>query len=142
MINGVRVFVDEDRIDLVDDRVMMAALSSSGRARISYCRGDSRSQLIVGAIGDIGGIGAAAFVVVEAMHDDPGRDAEETIDAAHPFGVAAGEIIVDGDDMHALAGEGVEIGASVATRVLPPAVAAAVRTPAIAPSCRTIPPTS
>ena len=32
------------------------------------------------------------------------------IDAAHPFGVAAGEIIVDGDDMHALASEGVEIG--------------------------------
>ena len=43
------------------------------------------------------------------MHDDPGRKAEEVIDAAHPFGVAAGEIIIDGDDMHALAGERVEI---------------------------------
>jgi hypothetical protein len=32
------------------------------------------------------------------------------IDAAHPFGVTAGEIIVDGDDMDSLAFERVEIG--------------------------------
>ena len=31
------------------------------------------------------------------------------VDAAHPFGVALGEIVVDGDDMDALAGERVEI---------------------------------
>src|SRR4029077_9566831 len=66
--------------------------------------------LIVGAIGDVGGIGSAAFVVIEAMHDDPGRKAEEMINAAHPFGIAAGKIIVDGDDMDALAFERVEIG--------------------------------
>ena len=35
--------------------------------------------------------------------------AEEAVDLAHPFGVALGEIVVDGDDMHALAGERVEI---------------------------------
>ena len=29
---------------------------------------------------------------------------------AHPFRVAAGEVVVDGDDVHALAGEGVEVG--------------------------------
>ena len=31
------------------------------------------------------------------------------IDLAHPVGVALGEIVVDGDDVDALAGEGVEI---------------------------------
>ena len=43
------------------------------------------------------------------MHDDADRQAEELVDAAHPFGVALGEIVVDGDDMHALAGERVEV---------------------------------
>src|SRR6202044_2419985 len=35
--------------------------------------------------------------------------AEETIDLPHPFGVAPGEIVVDGDDMDALAGQRIEI---------------------------------
>ena len=41
------------------------------------------------------------------MHAD--AHAEEAIDPAHPLGVALGEIVVDGDDMHALAGERVQI---------------------------------
>ena len=32
------------------------------------------------------------------------------IDLAHPFRIAAGEVVVDGDDMHALAGQRVQIG--------------------------------
>ena len=34
---------------------------------------------------------------------------QELVDGAHPRGVALGEIVVDGDHMHALAGERVEI---------------------------------
>ncbi len=34
---------------------------------------------------------------------------EEFVDGAHPGRVALGEIVVDGDDMHALAGERIEI---------------------------------
>ncbi|MGY4354267.1 hypothetical protein ACVW0J_000760 [Bradyrhizobium sp. i1.7.7] len=34
---------------------------------------------------------------------------EEAVDLAHPAGVAAGEVVVDGDDVNALAGERVEI---------------------------------
>src|ERR1700730_2328762 len=88
---------------------MMAALNHLGKLVFHVVAEIVKAELIVGAIGDVGGIGAAAFVVIEAMHDDPGRKAEEMINAAHPFGVAAGEIIVDGDDMDALAGERVEI---------------------------------
>src|ERR1700732_4386962 len=89
---------------------MMAALSHLGKLVFHVVAEIVEAELIVGAIGDVGGIGAAAFVVIEAMHDDPGRKAEEMINAAHPFGVAAGEIIIDGDDMDALARERVEIG--------------------------------
>ncbi len=41
------------------------------------------------------------------MHAD--RQAEKTIDLTHPFGVAAGEVIVDGDDVHSVAGQRIEI---------------------------------
>ena len=39
----------------------------------------------------------------------PVVEPEEAVDLAHPFGVALGEVVVDGDDVHALAGERVEI---------------------------------
>ena len=43
------------------------------------------------------------------MHDDADGEPEELVDAAHPFRVAAGEVVVDRDDVHAAAGERVQI---------------------------------
>ena len=40
----------------------------------------------------------------------PTDHAEEAVDAAHPLGVAAGQVVVDRDDVDALAGERVEVG--------------------------------
>ena len=39
----------------------------------------------------------------------PTVEPEELVDLAHPFGVALGEVVVDGDDVDAAAGERVEI---------------------------------
>ena len=47
--------------------------------------------------------------VVEAVHDHADRQPEEFVDLPHPLGVAFGEIVVDGDDMNAAAGQRVEI---------------------------------
>ena len=44
------------------------------------------------------------------MLDDADRHAEEAVDLAHPLGVAAGQVVVDRDDVDALAFERVEIG--------------------------------
>ena len=70
------------------------------------------AELVVGAISDVGRVGLAALIVVEPMHDDPDRHAEEMVDLAHPLGVAAGEVVVDGDDVHALSGERVEVNSA------------------------------
>ena len=43
------------------------------------------------------------------MLDDADGQAEEAVDPAHPLGVAAGQVVVDGDDVDALAGERVEV---------------------------------
>ena len=48
-------------------------------------------------------------VVVQAVHDHADGEPEEAVDLPHPLGVALGEVVVDGHDMHALAGERVEI---------------------------------
>ena len=65
MINEDPGLVDEDRNHLVDDRVMMAALSHLGELVFHIVAEIVEAELIVGAIGDIGGICAAAFVVVK-----------------------------------------------------------------------------
>ena len=39
----------------------------------------------------------------------PDGEAEEAVDLAHPLGVAAGQVVVDGDDVDAVAGEGVQV---------------------------------
>ena len=42
----------------------------------------------------------------DAAHGEP----QKAVDLAHPLGVALGQIVVDRDDVDALAGQGVEIG--------------------------------
>ena len=67
------------------------------------------AELVVGAVGDVAEIGLLALHVVEVVDDAADRQAEKLVDLAHPFGVAAGQVIVDRDDVHALAGQRVEI---------------------------------
>ena len=44
------------------------------------------------------------------MLDDADRHPEEAVDLAHPLRVAAGEVVVDRDDVDAFAFEGVQVG--------------------------------
>ena len=67
------------------------------------------AEFVVGGVGNVAAIGRTALIVVEAVHDDAGRKPQEAIDLAHHRAVAGGEIVVDGDDVHALAGERIEI---------------------------------
>ncbi len=92
--------------------------------------------LVVGAVGDVAGIGGLALAVIKAMHDDADREAEEAVDAPHPFRVAAGEVIVHRNDMHALAGKRVEIDRQGRDQRL----ASPVRISAMPLSCSTMPP--
>ena len=55
-------------------------------------------------------VGDLALSVGEVVLDDADRQPEEAVDAAHPLGVAPGQVVVDGDDVDALAGERVQVG--------------------------------
>ena len=67
------------------------------------------AELVVGAVGDVAVVGLLALLVVEPVHDDADGEPEEIVDLPHPFGVALGEVVVDGDDVHAAPGHRVEI---------------------------------
>ena len=68
-----------------------------------------KAQLVVGAVGHVGGIRLAAFVIVQAMDDQADRQAQVAVDLAHPFAVAGGQVIVDRDDMNAAASQGIQV---------------------------------
>ena len=69
-----------------------------------------KTHLVVRAVGDVGGIRLLALGARHIVHDQADAQPEEAVDLAHPLTVAAGEVVVDGDDVHALAGERVEVG--------------------------------
>ena len=103
--------VDEDRVDLVDDREVVAALDLVlGRARHVVAQ-VVEAELVVGPVGDVAGVVGALVRRgrAGAGHDEPDREAEPAVDAAHPLGVAAGEVVVDRHDVHAAARQRVEV---------------------------------
>ena len=102
-------FVDQDRVDFIDDGVDMAALNHILHPVLHVVAQIVEAEFVVGAVGDVAVVGLLALLVVEAVHDDAGGQAEEAVDLAHPFGVALGEVVVDGHDVHAAAGNGVEV---------------------------------
>ncbi len=102
--------VDEDRVDLVDDRVDVPALHALGLRPGHVVAQVVEAELVVRAVGDVGGVGRAALVGGHLRVDRADLEAEEAVDAAHPLRVAAGEVVVGGDDVDALAGDRVEVG--------------------------------
>src|SRR6185369_6490264 len=62
-----------------------------------------KAKLVVGAVSDVGGIGSLALKVVHVVLNTPDFETEETMDLAHPLGVARSEIIVDCNDVNTAA---------------------------------------
>ena len=103
-------FVDEDGVDFVDDGEVVAALDAIREVVLHVVAQIVEAEFVVGAVGDVGGVGGAALNVVEIVDDDADDEAEGAVERAHPFGVAAGEVVVDGDDVNAASGERVQCG--------------------------------
>ena len=103
--------VDQDRVHLVDDREVVAALDQLVLRPRHVVAQVVEAELVVGAVGDVArrtARGARPGVIAARMHAD--RQAEEAVHAAHQLGLVLGQVVVDRDDVHALAGERVEVG--------------------------------
>ena len=105
---GARL-VDEDGVDLVDDAVVVPALDAALGGPGHVVAQVVEAELVVGAVGDVAGVFLAPDLVVHVGEDHADREAEVAVDLAHPLGIALGEVVVDGDDVHAVARKGVEV---------------------------------
>jgi len=67
------------------------------------------AEFVVGAVGDVGAVGLGLVGHLHARPHHTHRQSEEVVDLAHPLRVALGEVVVDGDDVHALAFQRVQV---------------------------------
>ena len=103
-------FVHQDGIHLVHDAIGVASLDFVLRAEHHVVSEVVKAELVVGAVGDVAGVlGAFVLVIAVAGHHQTHAETEPFVDCAHPVGVTGGEVVVDGNDMDAFAGEPVEI---------------------------------
>ena len=102
--------VDQDRVDLVDDGVGVAPLHPEVGPHRHVVAQIVEPELVVGPVGDVGGVGGAALCRGHLRLDQADLEPEEAVDAAHPLGVALGQVVVDGDEVDPGATEGVEVG--------------------------------
>src|SRR3546814_17331694 len=78
-------------------RIRRPPISTRTDTLLPYTTLFRSAVFVVGAVGDVAGASRLALGVVDAVHDDAGGQPQEAVDAAHPFGIAAGEVVVDGD---------------------------------------------
>ena len=102
-------FVNEDGVDLVDDRERERALHTVIQTERKIVAQVVEAELVVGAVGDVAGVSRALLLRRLPVADHTDGQAKEPVDGAHPIGVALREVFVDRDDVHALPRQGVEI---------------------------------
>ena len=102
--------VDQDGVDLVHDRVVVAALHElRGFARHVVAQ-VVKTKLVVGSKGDVGQIGLPARLGVGAVLVNAlDAEAVELVERTHPLGVALRQVVVDRDDVHAASAQGIEV---------------------------------
>ena len=102
--------VDENGVDLVDDRVEMAALHAILQPHDHVVAQVVEPVLVVGPVRDIAlvgrpSLGSAGRGIVETTHGEP----EELEHRAHPLRVAPGQVVVDRDEVGAATGQRVQV---------------------------------
>ena len=101
--------VDEDRVDLVHDAEVVPALDAVVQAHGHVVAQVVEAELGVGAVGDVGGVGLPPLGLGHHRADDADGDPEGVVDGPHPVRVAAGQVVVDRDQVDAPPGQRVEV---------------------------------
>ena len=105
---GARL-VDQDRVDLVHDRVVQAALEAVFLGQRHVVAQVVEAEFVVGAVGDVAAVGGALVRMRHPRVHHPDRKPQPVVQLAHLRGIAAGQVVVDGDHVHALAFQRVQV---------------------------------
>ena len=105
-------FVDENRVDFVDDRKVVSALDLVCLRRGHVVAEVVEAELVVRSVGDVGEVIDTLFSTRWSMpwRNQSDRQSEVTMDSTHPLGMELGEVVVDRDDVHSLARKGIQVG--------------------------------
>ena len=101
--------VDEDRVDLVDDGEVVAALDALLQGGGHVVAEVVEAELVVGGVGDVAVVGLAPLLGAHVGQDHADGQAQPVVHAAHLLGLVLREVVVDRDDVDALAADGVEV---------------------------------
>ena len=102
-------FIDENRVHLVNDRVMESALHQLLLVNHHVVAQIVKAQLIVRHIGDITGIGRPSLVIRIPIQDHAYRQPQSLVNLAHPLRVTVRQVVVHRHDMDALSFQGVQV---------------------------------
>ena len=102
-------FINQDGVDLVNDRVMQSALNHSLLINDHVVAEIVESELVIGPIRNIAIVGLFAGCIVHVIQNAADGQAQETVDLSHPLSVTVCQVIVDRDDVDALALQSVQI---------------------------------
>ena len=101
--------VDQDRVDLVDDRERVAALDEPLLRDGHVVAEIVEAELGVRAVGDVGVVGDLAQRERHHVLDEADGHPEPLEDRLVPLGVALREVVVDRDEVDARAGQRVQV---------------------------------
>ena len=102
--------VDQDRIHLIDDGEVVAALHEVLAAERHVVAQVVETEFVVGAVGDVGPVGEATFGGRHRGQDDADLQAEEMMDPPHLLGLVLGQVVVGGDDVHTITRQCIQVG--------------------------------
>ena len=103
-------FVDQDGVDLVDDRVVQFAKDELLFIDRHIVAQVIEAELVVRDIRDVAAVLHLPLFAAHAVEYDADGHSHKVIDLSHPLRVTLGQVIVDCDDMDASALQSVEIG--------------------------------
>ena len=102
--------VDEDGVHLVHDGEGVSALHQLVGVDGHVVTQIVEAELVVGAVGDVGVVSGLLLAAGHTVDDQTHAQAQETVDLAHPLAVSLGQVVVDGDHVDTLTGQGVQVG--------------------------------
>ena len=98
-------FVDKNAIHFVDDDKVKFALNTLTALGCHVIAKVVETKFAVCAVGDVASVGKALFPV-RLLHQSYANGKPQKLEYfAHPILVAGGKVLVDGDDVYALAGK-------------------------------------
>ena len=103
-------FVDENGVHFIHNGEVQRPLHHVFLVSYHVVSQVIKAELVVGAVGNIRRIGGLARLGVQVVDNQPHGHSQKAVNFAHPLAVVSGQIVVYGNNMHALAGKRVQKG--------------------------------